>query len=170
MGFVRLNIDFQWSLASDERMTNAMPSNWANELAAQRKQIDEKKRIEQETRLADEKLMEREHLAKWRNVRKMLAEFAKELNEAYGQVAISVVNETEYTTSITSSDYPVTLATVTFDQPERKLKVPFRGDQLKLVAVNGVLIWQGESSTREQWNDEQVAKRTIEKAWEAASR
>jgi hypothetical protein len=140
-----------------------MTSEWANKLVEQRKAKDEKHRVEEEARITDRKRIIANAESKWQSVCNLIHQFAAELNEAWGEHAVTVEKPGPTAIKVLVDGHSSTIQFVPRDQ---MLNVSFYGGELHL-SVNRYdkLVWQSSAESSKSWTDEEVARRTVEYAW-----
>jgi hypothetical protein len=140
-----------------------MNSEWANELVRQRKAKEEKRRAEDEARITDRKRIIANAESKWQTICALVHQFGKELDEAWGENAVTVEKPTPNEIKVTANDHTSSILFVPRDQ---MLHVSFYGGELNLsVNRNDKLVWQASTESNKHWTDEEVAKRAVEYAW-----
>jgi hypothetical protein len=140
-----------------------MTSEWADGLVQQRKAKEEKERIQEEARITDRKRVQENGEPKFRNVVKLVYQFGKELDEAWGshQVTVENISQNDVKVSVNNS-----VATLRFVPRDQILHVSFYGGELQLsINRNDKLVWQASTESSKSWTDEEVARRTVEYAW-----
>jgi hypothetical protein len=138
-------------------------SDWSDNLVRERKGQDEKLRIENELRLSNRRKIAEHAETEWQAVRKLLYSFAKELDASWGGPAVSVVNDTSHQCSVMVGEHH---QVISFIARDHQLSVPFYGPKLELqVNSRDKLVWQSESDSMRSWDNEGVARNTIECAW-----
>ena len=140
-----------------------MTSEWADELVRQRKEKEEKTRVEEEARITDRKRIQPNDELKWKAIRSFIQELSDELNGAWGSKEVMAVNLSPTTIEVSAAGNN---AIVQFIASDQKLKVSFYGAELYLsVNRHDQLVWQSSADRSKSWTDEDVAKRTVEYAW-----
>ncbi len=140
-----------------------MTSQWAEDLVQQRRAKEGKLRLQEEARIIDRKRIQDNAEGMYRNIVRFINAFASELNEAWGDHAVTVANLTANEIEVSSDAGKAKVKLVARDQ---MLSVSFYGGELRL-AVNSSdkLTWQSSAESSKYWTDEEVAKLTVEYAW-----
>jgi hypothetical protein len=138
-------------------------SDWSDNLVRERKAQDEQVRIENESRLSNRRKIAENAETEWQAVRKLINSFAEELDASWGSKVANVVNDTSHQCSITVGTHR---DVISFIAGDHQLSVPFHGCRLKLQVNSGdKLSWQSESESSRWWDNESVARSTIEFVW-----
>jgi hypothetical protein len=140
-----------------------MTSEWANKLVEQRKAKEEKQRIQEEARITDRKRIIANGEPKWQAICKFVRQFGAELNQAWGDHAVTVEKTNPNEIRVSVDDH---YSTIQFAPRDQTLAVSFYGGELRLAVDKwDKLVWQSSVESSKHWTDEDVAHRTIEYAW-----
>jgi hypothetical protein len=140
-----------------------MTSEWASKLVEQRKAKEEKHRLEEEARITDRKRVIANAESKWQAICKLVHQFGAELDEAWGERAVTVEKPAPNEIKVSVDDHSSMIQFVPRDQ---MLHVSFYGGDLHLsVNRSYKLVWQASTESSKSWTDEEVARRTVEYAW-----
>jgi hypothetical protein len=140
-----------------------MTSEWANKLVEQRRAKEEKQRVEEEARITDRKRIIANGESKWQSICKFVYLFAAELDEAWGEHAVTVENRSPNEIRVSVDDH---CSTIQFSPRDQTLAVSFYGGGLCLyVNQHDKLVWQASTESMKSWTDEEVARRIVEYAW-----
>jgi hypothetical protein len=138
-------------------------SDWSDNLVCERREQEEKARINNELLLSNRRKIEQNAESQWQAIRKRIYELADEINASWGAKVVSVVSVTSHECNILVHDRCVVISFIARDH---QLSVPFCGAKLEL-KVNGrdKLMWQSEAESSRWLSDDDVARGTIEYAW-----
>jgi hypothetical protein len=159
---IEMNVDFR-KVGSD------MSSEWAKNLVRQRAERQEQRRIEDQKALSDRAMVRDNFESRWTSVCSLLVGLIEDLNTESGEDVLRIGIAADMA-AISIKDSPNIIASVKADARNYALKVPFHGPEIQLqVSGRNELVWKS-TGTHDVWDDEQVARKTAEYAWNFLSR